>query len=165
MCVRTSADLQLRDRYERRGDRLCTLQGHGPLLGGAQPLLVLGLGKQEPIEEILSIADVFIMPSGSETFGLAALDAMACGVPVVATDIGGLPELIEDGDTGFLCPVNDIPCFVDRVRRLVEDSDLQATMGRSARESASDRFDVNRIVPMYESYYERVKAGDVLHVG
>ncbi len=122
------------------------------------------LGKQEPIEEILSIADVFLMPSGSETFGLAALEAMACGVPVVATDIGGLPELIRHGETGFLCPLNDVSCFIDRVRNLVQDDGLREAMGRRARESAADEFDVNRIVPMYEQYYDRVRAGDALHV-
>ncbi|MDX1741700.1 MAG: glycosyltransferase, partial [Rhodothermales bacterium] len=123
------------------------------------------LGKQEPIEEILSIADVFLMPSGSETFGLAALEAMACGVPVVASDIGGLPELIRDGDTGFLCPLDDLTCFADRTRSLIEDNDLWDRIGRRARESAADEFDVSRIVPMYERYYDRVRAGDALHVG
>ncbi len=123
------------------------------------------LGKQEPIEEILSIADVFLMPSGSETFGLAALEAMACGVPVVASQIGGLPELIRDGDTGFLCPLDDLSCFADRTRSLIEDETLWESIGRRARESAADEFDVNRIVPLYEQYYERVKAGDALHVG
>jgi N-acetyl-alpha-D-glucosaminyl L-malate synthase BshA len=122
------------------------------------------LGKQEPIEEILSIADAFIMPSGSETFGLAALEAMACGVPVVATNIGGLPELITDGETGFLCPLDDVSCFADRIRSLLDDESLHDNMGRAARESASDRFDVNRIIPMYEEYYERVKAGDTIIV-
>ena len=72
------------------------------------------LGKQEPVEEILSIADVFLMPSGSETFGLAALEAMACGVPVVSSDIGGLPELNVDGETGFLRPLADIDCLAER---------------------------------------------------
>ena len=122
------------------------------------------LGKQEPIEEILSIADVFIMPSGSETFGLAALEAMACGVPVVASDIGGLPELITDGETGFLCPLDDVSCFADRIRSLLDDESMRDNMGRAARESAADRFDVNRIIPMYEEYYERVKAGDTIIV-
>ncbi|NNE46227.1 MAG: N-acetyl-alpha-D-glucosaminyl L-malate synthase BshA [Rhodothermales bacterium] len=122
------------------------------------------LGKQEPIEEILSIADAFIMPSGSETFGLAALEAMACGVPVVASDIGGLPELISDGETGFLCPLDDVSCFADRIRSLLDDESMRDNMGRAARESAADRFDVNRIIPMYEEYYERVKAGDTIIV-
>ncbi|MBT8400641.1 MAG: N-acetyl-alpha-D-glucosaminyl L-malate synthase BshA [Rhodothermia bacterium] len=114
------------------------------------------LGKQEPIEEILSISDVFIMPSGSETFGLAALEAMACGVPVVASRVGGLPELIEDGDNGFLCPLDDLDCFTDRVRAMLHDADLYERMSVSARRTAEERFDIDRIVPLYEEYYERV---------
>ncbi len=114
------------------------------------------LGKQEPIEEILSISDVFLMPSGSETFGLAALEAMACGVPVVASDVGGLPELIENGDNGFLCPLDDLDCFTDRVRAMLDDADLYDRMSTAARQTAEDRFDIDRIVPMYEEYYERV---------
>lgn len=115
------------------------------------------LGKQEPIEEILSIADVFMMPSGSETFGLAALEAMACDVPVVASAIGGLPELVVDGETGFLCPLGDIKAFTDATRRLLTDEALHARMARAARARAAAEFDVDRIVPHYEAYYERVR--------
>ncbi len=114
------------------------------------------LGKQEPIEEILSIADVFIMPSGSETFGLAALEAMACSVPVVSSDIGGLPELNIDGETGFLCRLGDIDMMTDRTRRILENEELQAKMGQAARSRAVIEFDQDRIVPMYASYYERI---------
>lgn len=115
------------------------------------------LGKQEPIEEILSIADVFLMPSGSETFGLAALEAMACGVPVVASDIGGLPELIVEGVTGFLCPLGDVDALTDRTRRILTDEDLHARMAAAARSRAEGAFDLDRIVPHYETYYERVR--------
>lgn len=114
------------------------------------------LGKQEPIEEILSIADIFLMPSGSETFGLAALEAMSCAVPVVASDVGGLPELIIEGETGFLCPLGDIDAFTERVRQLIDDPDLQKRMADASRERAVSHFDINIIVPQYESYYERV---------
>jgi N-acetyl-alpha-D-glucosaminyl L-malate synthase BshA len=114
------------------------------------------LGKQEPIEEILSIADVFLIPSGSETFGLAALEAMACSVPVVSSNIGGLPELNIDGVTGFLCPLGDIDAMTDRTRRILEDDDLQMEMGHAARRRAVEEFDQDQIVPMYEAYYDRV---------
>lgn len=113
------------------------------------------LGKQDPVEEILSIADVFLMPSGSETFGLAALEAMACEVPVVSSDIGGLPELNVDGVTGFLCPLGDVDALTDRTRRLLMDEVLHARMAKAARERAMD-FDLQRIIPKYESYYETV---------
>ncbi|GIV61919.1 MAG: N-acetyl-alpha-D-glucosaminyl L-malate synthase BshA [Rhodothermaceae bacterium] len=115
------------------------------------------LGKQEPVEEILSIADVFLMPSGSETFGLAALEAMACEVPVVASHIGGLPELVVDGETGFLCPLGDLDAFTERTRTILTDEALHARMARASRARAVDLFDVDRIVPRYEAYYERVR--------
>lgn len=114
------------------------------------------LGKQEPVEEILSIADVFLMPSGSETFGLAALEAMACSVPVVSSDIGGIPELNIEGETGFLCPLGDIDALTDRTRRILEDENLQRTMAEAARRRAVEAFDQNRIVPFYEAYYDRI---------
>ena len=116
------------------------------------------LGKQEPVEEILSIADVFLMPSGSETFGLAALEAMACGVPVVASNIGGLPELVVEGRCGFLCPLGDIDCFTDRARRILQDEALQHQMGEAARERAAGVFNKDQVVPLYEAYYEQVRA-------
>jgi N-acetyl-alpha-D-glucosaminyl L-malate synthase BshA len=114
------------------------------------------LGKQEPIEEILSIADVFLMPSGSETFGLAALEAMACGVPVVASDIGGLPELVIHGETGFLCPLGDLESYTDRAWELLANEDLHASMSQASRARAADMFDTDIIVPQYEMYYESV---------
>ncbi len=116
------------------------------------------LGKQDPVEEILSIADVFLMPSGSETFGLAALEAMACGVPIVASNIGGLPELVVDGETGFLCPLGDLDAFTDRTWRILTDDDLWTRMSRAARRRAVEHFDTERIVPRYEAYYEQVLA-------
>ena len=117
------------------------------------------LGKQEPIEEILSIADVFLMPSGSETFGLAALEAMACGVPVVASNIGGLPELIVDHETGFLCELGDIDAYTEKVALLLEDDGLRSTMAAASRERAVNTFETDLIIPLYESYYERVLEG------
>ena len=119
------------------------------------------LGKQDPIEEILSIADVFLMPSGSETFGLAALEAMACEVPVVASDVGGLPELIVDGETGFLCPLDDVDALTECTKRLLHDDDLHDEMAAAARRRAVETFDIDRVVPMYEDYYERVRGAAV----
>lgn len=114
------------------------------------------LGKQEPIEEILSIADVFLIPSGSETFGLAALEAMACSVPIVSSDIGGLPELNVDGETGFLCPLGDIDALTERSHQILTDDELHRKMSGAARQRAVELFDQDRIVPMYEAYYERI---------
>ena len=114
------------------------------------------IGKQEPVEELLSIADLFLMPSASETFGLAALEAMACGVPVVSTDIGGIPELNLEGVTGFLRPLGDVDGMTAASRRILMDPDLHARMSANARARAVDEFDLDRIVPRYEAYYEAV---------
>ncbi len=140
------------------------LVGDGPDRSNAERLArelgiyqdVRFLGKQEPVEEILSIADVFLMPSGSETFGLAALEAMACHVPVVASDIGGLPELVVEGECGFLCPLGDLDAFTERTRRILTDDTLQARMAAAARARAENAFGLDRIIPQYEAYYEHV---------
>lgn len=115
------------------------------------------LGKQEPIEELLSVADVMLLPSGSETFGLAALEAMACSVPVVSSDIGGLPEVNIDGETGFLCPLGDIDCLAAATRRLITDADLHRRLAAGALRRAAEAFRLERIVPRYEAYYEAVR--------
>ena len=114
------------------------------------------IGKQEPVEEILSIADLFLMPSESETFGLAALEAMACGVPVVSSDVGGIPELNLDGETGFVRPVGDIAGMTGAARTILTRPDLHATMAEAARRRAVEHFDIDRIVPQYEAHYARV---------
>ncbi|MFV1980786.1 MAG: N-acetyl-alpha-D-glucosaminyl L-malate synthase BshA [Rhodothermia bacterium] len=114
------------------------------------------LGKQGPVEEILSIGDLFLMPSGSESFGLAALEAMSCSVPALTSSIGGLPELNIDGETGFLCDLDDTECFVDHAAAILSDDDLQKRMAAAARARAVDKFDITKIVPQYESYYKEV---------
>jgi L-malate glycosyltransferase len=114
------------------------------------------LGKQEPVEELLSVADVMLMPSGSETFGLAALEAMACGVPVVSSDIGGIPELNIHGETGFLCPLADVDCLTEYTRKLLLDDELHARMAAAARQRAEEVFHLDRIVPRYEAHYAAV---------
>lgn len=113
------------------------------------------LGKQEPVEEILSIADLFLMPSGSETFGLAALEAMACGVPVVSSDIGGLPELNIHGKTGLLCPLGDIEAMTSASLEIFNNEDTHRRMSEAALARAKE-FDISQIVPHYEDYYQRV---------
>ena len=116
------------------------------------------LGKQEPVAEILSVADVMLLPSESETFGLAALEAMACSVPVVSSDAGGLPEVNLEGVTGYLRPVGDVAAMAAATRALLDDEPLRLQMADAARARAVNTFDVHRIVPQYEAYYERVRA-------
>jgi len=112
------------------------------------------LGKQEPIEEILSIADVFLMPSGSETFGLAALEAMACGVPVVSSNIGGLPELNIHGETGFLCDLGDIEGMKEAVKTIINPEHHEGFVQNALNRAAV--FQIDNIVPQYEAFYESV---------
>ncbi len=114
------------------------------------------LGKQEKVEEVLSIADLFIMPSGSETFGLAALEAMSCSVPVISSNIGGLPELNIHGESGYLCNLGDVDKMAEYAINILKDSELRKTMSENARKRAS-QFEQEKIVNMYEAYYEEVK--------
>ena len=116
------------------------------------------LGKQDNVNELLPLADLMLMPSEMESFGLAALEAMACSVPTIATRVGGVPELIDDGINGLLFPVGDIAAMGDSAIALLNDSPRLAAMSAAARRTASDRFCSTRIIPVYEQYYERVLA-------
>jgi L-malate glycosyltransferase len=112
------------------------------------------LGKLEAVEEVLSVADLFIMPSEKESFGLAALEAMACEVPVVSSDTGGIPELNIQGETGFLSPVGDIEDMTKKALFILDKNNLPRF-----RENALKRaqeFDITRILPLYESYYSKI---------
>jgi L-malate glycosyltransferase len=117
------------------------------------------LGKQDRVNELLPLADLMIMPSELESFGLAALEAMACKVPTIATSVGGVPELIEDGVTGRLFPVGDVAGMAQAAIELLIDPKSLATMGEACRSVAQQRYCASRIIPQYESYYERVLDG------
>jgi L-malate glycosyltransferase len=113
------------------------------------------LGKQDAIEEILSVADLFMMPSQSESFGLAALEAMACKVPVISSNAGGLPELNVDGITGFLRDVGDIDGMAERSIYILEDQARLNQFKENALARAKE-FDLAKILPLYENYYIEV---------
>lgn len=112
------------------------------------------LGKLEAVEEVLSVADLFLMPSEKESFGLAALEAMACEVPVISTNTGGLPELNIQGGTGFLSNIGDIEDMT-RKSLFVLDKDNLPRFKENALNQAK-KFDISRILPLYESYYQQV---------
>ena len=116
------------------------------------------LGEQDDPVALLSISDLFLLPSIQESFGLAALEAMACGVPVVASKVGGLPEIIEDGVTGFVCPPDDIGCMAERAVSLLTDPDLHARVSANAASLVRTTYCADRIVPVYEAAYRRVIA-------
>ncbi|WP_234568631.1 N-acetyl-alpha-D-glucosaminyl L-malate synthase BshA [Rhodohalobacter sp. 614A] len=115
------------------------------------------LGKQDQVEEVLSISDLFMIPSGSETFGLAALEAMSCSVPVISSNIGGLPEVNIHGETGYLCELADIECMANHATEILTDEKLQERMSKAARQRA-EMFEMDKIVSVYEDYYDEVKS-------
>jgi len=117
---------------------------------------VLFLGKQNHVERLIPLADVLLMPSELESFGLVALEAMACGVVPVATRVGGVPELITDGEDGFLEAAGDIPAQAARVTALLSDGDLHYRMRKAGRWNAAERFCSEKIIPQYEKYYRDV---------
>jgi len=113
------------------------------------------LGKQDAIEEILSVSDLFIMPSQSESFGLAALEAMACKVPVISSNAGGLPELNVEGVTGYLRNVGDVNGMAERAVYILEDEERLAQFKDNALARAKE-FDLAKILPKYENFYTEV---------
>jgi len=117
---------------------------------------ILFLGKYATVEELLSCADLFLLPSETESFGLAALEAMACGAPVVASRTGGLPEVVEDGVAGYLCDVGAIDDMVEAGLRILKDDEHHDELSRGARRVAEERFSADVVVPHYEAFYERV---------
>lgn len=117
---------------------------------------VLFLGKQDNVNELLPLADLMIMPSEMESFGLAALEAMACGVPAIATRVGGVSELIDDGVTGRLFEVGYIAGMSAAAIELLASREDLSAMAFAARRTAQDRFCATRIIPLYEEYYRRV---------
>ncbi|NOX36404.1 MAG: N-acetyl-alpha-D-glucosaminyl L-malate synthase BshA [Calditrichaeota bacterium] len=119
---------------------------------------VIFLGKQENIYPFLTIGDVFIMPSALESFGLAALEAMSCGVPCVTSRVGGLKEIMRDGITGFTAEVGDVETMSEHVLHILQNPDLKQRLSRSAREYAFDNFHVDRIIPQYLALYESLQS-------
>lgn len=113
------------------------------------------LGKLDQVEEVLSIADLFLIPSGSETFGLAALEAMSCSVPVISSNIGGLPEVNIHGETGYLCDLDDTDCMAEHGVQILSDPDLHERMSKNARKHAAS-FKQEEVVKQYENFYEKV---------
>lgn len=113
------------------------------------------LGKQDPVEELLAVSDLFLMPSETESFGLAALEAMACQVPVIATNSGGIPEIMVQGVTGFMSNVGDIEEMAKHAVTILSDDALHNQFKMQALEQAK-KYDLKKILPLYEAYYEKV---------
>jgi glycosyltransferase involved in cell wall biosynthesis len=108
------------------------------------------------VEEVLVGADLFLLPSETESFGLAALEALACKVPVIATDVGGLPEVVREGENGFLLPVGDVDGMAAAAMKLLEDDSMRREFGEAGRRWAVERFDEASVVRQYRRIYRRV---------
>jgi N-acetyl-alpha-D-glucosaminyl L-malate synthase BshA len=140
------------------------MAGDGPEQGGAESLAhelgvndyVRFLGKQNHIEKLLPQCEILLLPSRQESFGLVALEAMACGVVPVSTRVGGLPEVVVDGECGFLEAVGDVAAQSRRVRELLDDPGLRAEMASNARKRAQAHFCSTKIIPRYEQLYREV---------
>ncbi len=140
------------------------LVGDGPDRGAAEWLVrkkqlnadVHFLGKQDRVYEILSQANLFLLPSELESFGLAALEAMACEVPVIATNVGGLPEVVTHGEDGYLVEPHDLAGAAGYAVQILSSFELNRQMGKKARENAAWSYCSSKIIPQYEAYYQRV---------
>jgi L-malate glycosyltransferase len=116
------------------------------------------VGKQPRIVDYLSVSDILLLPSEQESFGLAALEAQACEVPVIASRVGGIPEVVDDGVTGCLAEVGDVDKMGEDAARLLSDEAARREMGRRAREGAVGRYSTDLVIPQYIEFYERVIA-------
>jgi N-acetyl-alpha-D-glucosaminyl L-malate synthase BshA len=156
--------IEIFDRLQKQMPARLIMIGDGPERSRAEWLAVEKgihgkidfLGKQDGIYEKLPMADVMLMPSELESFGLAALEAMACQVVPIATNAGGVPEVIQHGKTGFLAPVGDVEAMAKYAIEILSDQERLEDMGVSARASAQAKFCASKIIPMYEDYYREV---------
>ncbi|WCK56106.1 N-acetyl-alpha-D-glucosaminyl L-malate synthase BshA [Aneurinibacillus sp. Ricciae_BoGa-3] len=143
------------------------LIGEGPELPVARDMAyelgiaddLIFLGKQDSVACVLSMADIMLLPSGQESFGLVALEAMACGKPVIASNAGGLPEVIEHGVTGFTLPIGDIDAMAEKALELVQNEDTYKRLSHASMERANSVFSHEIITEQYEAVYRRVLEG------
>ncbi len=136
------------------GPELSAIRYRGEQLGMNGNIIYVG--KQANIADYMGIADVFLLPSELESFGLAALEAQACEAPVVATRIGGIPEVVTDGESGYLSEIGDIEKMSLDTLRLLHDDDLRRSFGERGRELAVQRYSTEKIIPEYIAFYEKV---------
>ena len=117
---------------------------------------VVFLGERDARAELLAPADIFLLASTEESFGLSALEAMACGVPVVAPRVGGIPEVVSDGVPGWLSDPEDRAAYISSLREALSDSGARAARGEAARAVAVERFSLDFVVGLYEALYARL---------
>ena len=158
-CIRILAEVR-----KRSGRAICIWSGMDQSVVPAQRLArelgvephVIFMGKQDHVERLIPLNHVLLLPSEMESFGLAALEGMACGVPPVSTRVGGVPELVTHGVDGFLEAVGDVSAQAARVVELLSDEPMYTRMSQAARKSAVERFSTDLVIPQYEQYYRDV---------
>jgi N-acetyl-alpha-D-glucosaminyl L-malate synthase BshA len=163
---RISDVVRVFERVQRELPAVLLMVGDGPERSSAQALArrlgvegrVRFLGRHDAVEEIVGVADLFLLPSELESFGLSALEAMACGVPVIGSDAGGLPEVVENGETGYLLAVGDVDGMAARCLELLKDDARRRRMGEAGQARAARLFEAEQVVSHYERYYEKVLA-------
>lgn len=152
------------ERVQRQVPSRLILVGDGPDRGKVEQYCrehricgaITFIGSLPLVEEVLVGADLFLLPSESESFGLAALEAMSCEVPVVASRAGGVPEVVVDGETGFLRPVGDVEGMTQAALQILTDEELRRKMGQASRRRAVEEFSQDTVVKRYRAIYERV---------
>ena len=156
--------IEIFDRVRKQIPAKLLLLGDGPDRSPAEWLAVqkgihndvIFLGKREQVYEKLGIADILLLPSELESFGLAALEAMACEVVPIATDVGGVPEVIEHGKSGYLAKIGDVETMARYAIEILSDESRLRKMGKECRDAARARFRTSKIIPHYEEFYRRV---------
>jgi N-acetyl-alpha-D-glucosaminyl L-malate synthase BshA len=156
--------IEIFDRVRKQIPAKLLLMGDGPDRSPAEWLAVqkgihndvIFLGKREQVYETLAISDVLLMPSELESFGLAALEAMASEVVPITTNVGGVPEVVEHGKSGFLAEVGDVETMARYAIDILKDESRLRAMGKQCREAARARFCTTKIIPQYETFYRRV---------
>jgi L-malate glycosyltransferase len=160
---RPTAVVEIFHRVQQELPAVLLMVGDGPERSNAEYVArkmgierkILFLGKQDNIQELIGISDLLLLPSENESFGLVALEAMACEVPVVASRVGGLPEVITDGEEGYLVEPSDIPKMSDCALAILGDPARRKKMGKQAREKAT-QFCSTKIIPQYERFYKKI---------
>ena len=163
--------IRIFDLVQKKIPSKLLLVGDGPDRSGCENLVrelklgerVMFLGKQAELVELLSASDLFLMPSQSESFGLSALEAMSCGVPVVSSSVGGLPELNVHGETGYIAEIGDVERMAKYAVELLTNDARREMFAKAGRQRAVEKFDIDQIVTLYERHYERVLNSQVSH--
>jgi N-acetyl-alpha-D-glucosaminyl L-malate synthase BshA len=156
--------IEIFDQVRQKVPSRLLMVGDGPDRSNAEWLArskglgcqVCFLGKQDSIAEFLSIADLMLLPSETESFGLVALEAMACEVPVIASKVGGIPEVIRNGQDGYLVEAHHVDMMAAKAIELLSDSSKHHAMGQNARQNASENFCAHKIIARYEAYYSKI---------